>query len=438
LKSWFQKRGFAVPAGSFAAIFATSGKAEAAALVVKITSAVHSAARMAAAPNFQFWKIMASTKTKIGTATLLALLVLAPAGWLKYNQQPNPTPSANIPSPGNQQQQSRTLADDIAETGKIPRFGGGRIGVRNNAGLGPAKNIFERINDGDESVSQISNDQIQTFLARNRTNAESLLAAFKVSHDLEFLRQAATNFPNDPAVLFRVVAHNAFPEERREWLEQFKKADPTNAIPHYLAAQDLMKQGDVAGALQELKTGTEKPVFKDYLNQQMQTLEELYAQSGHSAAESKAIGMAAIEMPHVGEMARLSRSLADLSRQYQAAGDQASAEQVVQLGLALAQHVKQVQDHGNLLGEAVSLGIERNVLRSLDPSRQYAFLGGGVADRIAQSDAQDAAIRQDAQFFEKWIGTAAEPEIINYYDRLKLYGEKSALQWAKTHPGSPQ
>jgi RNA polymerase sigma factor (sigma-70 family) len=91
------------------------------------------------------------------------------------------------------------------------------------------KSFLQRLNDGDMSLSMLTRDEADGFIALNKTNAASLLAAYRVTHDPEYLRRAASNNPKDPAVLLRAVTHDAFPEARREWLDKFKTADPTNA-----------------------------------------------------------------------------------------------------------------------------------------------------------------------------------------------------------------
>src|SRR2546421_3350248 len=50
----------------------------------------------------------------------------------------------------------------------------------------PKRTVFQRIADNDTNVFKLSSEQVQQFLARNRTNADSLLTAFNITHDKEF------------------------------------------------------------------------------------------------------------------------------------------------------------------------------------------------------------------------------------------------------------
>ena len=52
-----------------------------------------------------------------------------------------------------------------------------------------------------------------------------------------------------------VLAHNAFPEARRQWLDAFKASSPDNSLANYLSAQDYFKNGQPEAAMKELQIG---------------------------------------------------------------------------------------------------------------------------------------------------------------------------------------
>ena len=63
--------------------------------------------------------------------------------------------------------------------------------------------------------------------------AASLLAAFRALEDTNYLDEAATNFTNDPQVQWTILARNAFPEDRRRWLDL---TAPTSSWPSLVRA----------------------------------------------------------------------------------------------------------------------------------------------------------------------------------------------------------
>ena len=90
----------------------------------------------------------------------------------------------------------------------------------------------------DAELAKLPREQLDAYIARCRTNVDSLIAAFQVSQDKEYLRIAATNFPNNPLVQLSVITHDVFPEQKREWMERLKQTEPDNALANYLSARE--------------------------------------------------------------------------------------------------------------------------------------------------------------------------------------------------------
>jgi hypothetical protein len=80
--------------------------------------------------------------------------------------------------------------------------------------------------------------------------------------------------------------------------------------------------------------------------------------------------------------------------------------------------------------------VEQELLRALDPNATYDFIQQPINDRLAQLDAQDKSIREACRFFDQWMRTATEGQLISFFDRLKLYGEPAAVTWARTQLGN--
>ena len=95
---------------------------------------------------------------------------------------------------------SAQLESAVAQSADVePAPGGGPALPRQPARALPAaeispvdNDVLRRIAVGDTNVFKLSAEQIRVFLARNRQNADSLLAAFNVTADPEFLRRLLT------------------------------------------------------------------------------------------------------------------------------------------------------------------------------------------------------------------------------------------------------
>lgn len=218
LTCWFQKRGVAVPTTAIVGALALEGIGSPALNAAGILLAGGAAAGSISSVS-SLALIMSSTQIKIGVAVLaLAIAVTTPLLLRDHPAPEKPASRPGTPPDAKKLDLSRKTAG-IRPANSVPA-----------QPPAPEKSFLQRLNDGDMSLSMLSRDEAEAFIALNKTNAASLLAAYRVTHDLEYLRQAAIKYPTDPAVLLRAITHDAFPEARREWINRFKNADPSNAL----------------------------------------------------------------------------------------------------------------------------------------------------------------------------------------------------------------
>ncbi len=298
----------------------------------------------------------------------------------------------------------------------------------------PAKTLIERIAAGDTNAYHLSPEQVQAFLARNQTNGEALLAAFNVSGDLEFLREAARRYPKDPFVLASVLGSDALPEHRRELLDQFKQVSPDNPLANYFAAREDLRNKQPGQALKEMAEASSKSGFGDFTIERAQGLEELYLSAGHSPAEAKALATIGVQEPSLPALRDIAAGLSALERQYAAAGDTASAELIARQGLALSANIANAGTR-SLATQLLADSVQRDFLTPLNPQGSYSFLQQPVSDRLMQLQQDRQSVLNGMQFYNNWLATANEAQLIPYFDRVRLYGEAAAMNWARTQTG---
>jgi hypothetical protein len=308
--------------------------------------------------------------------------------------------------------------------------------VASNASPAPATNWLQRLLSDDGEATRLPREVIDRWLASGRTNAEDLLAARQAGGGSEFLRMALTNFPNDPRVLFASTALDDGPEARRERLDRFKAAAPDNALADYLSAREHLKNGQPEQAMADLLAASGKSGFQDYTLDAIQNAEELFLQSGKTPAEAKALASSSVLLPHLAQFKGLAQEMANLQRQYVAAGDTVSAENLAALGLQLGQRLGTGEASHTLISQLVGIAVERIVLNPLNAEQNYDFLGGNVREHIEQLNARRAAVKQDTQLFDTWMRQATDADIVSYFDRFKIYGESSAMAWIRQRQGT--
>lgn len=290
------------------------------------------------------------------------------------------------------------------------------------------------LNDG---VRDLRVEQLAGYLAANHRNAESLLAAFQLTHDRSLLDEAITNFPNDPRVAFTAMYRAALyanqgdeDKIRRQWLDTLKQAAPDNALANYLSAANYFKTGQAELAVQEVMAGAAKPSYDDYVLDSMQSADEAYRAAGYSEADAKALSTSGALLPQMAELKRVGVSLVDLANTYQQAGDNASAQAALQMSLALGQRL----DDPNaltLIQNLVGIAIEKKALDAMPADAQIGNTGQTAQDQstalMQQRDAIKALVGPNR--LSTWLTTASDADVISYFDRMRAFGEQNALNW---------
>lgn len=280
---------------------------------------------------------------------------------------------------------------------------------------------------------RLPKEKVEEYLRKHDRNAASLLAAFHALLDTNYLREAATNFPNDPRVQWTILARDAFPEDRRKWLDNFKTSSPTNSLANYLSAHDYFQNHQTDAAMKEMASAVGKPQFADYSMDSILDEEDLYRSSGSSAAEIRAAGlmdMSDDSLHQLAEFKDLAHGLQDLQHQYANAGDTASVQALAQMGIDFATRFTSSSSVRFLINERIGNASQAIVLEALDQSTAYDFLGGETpAQRLADFKQQSASFRDLSQATESAFATASDDQKNAYWERIKIFGQPAAMRW---------
>jgi tetratricopeptide (TPR) repeat protein len=302
-------------------------------------------------------------------------------------------------------------------------------------------NVFARMLKEDGELPKLSRDQVESYLAENRRSAESLLAAFRLAGDRSLLQEAAEKYPNDPSVNYAgwIAARmkdDASPEERRQWLEAFKQSAPDNALANYLSAQDCFQSGRTDRAVEELMAAAAKSKFQDYSADCAQNLEEAYLSAGYSETEAKAAGAYSVWLPNLSDLKELGHSVGELAKLYRQAGDEASAQAALQMGVTLGQRLTEPAGQRPLIYDFSGLALERRILETLDPASPYDAAGHSVNDRLDELRQQVEANKALWKQADPVLQNMSDQELTRYFDRMKTFGETEALRWVMSRHGN--
>lgn len=361
-------------------------------------------------------KDMSKPPIRIWILTLAGLLILVPAVLQSRRGAPNPVAG----------QTPDSRRSDPRASGPVAPLRGGSIPERE------METSEEPVPDADRPVL-LPREKVEEYLARNHRDAASLLAAFHALTDTNYLHEAAARFPADPQVQWTVLARNAYPEDRRKWLDLFKTSSPENSLANYLSAADYFKTSQPNLAVQELLAASGKKTFKDYILEARLNEEELGRSTGSSSPEQPpSAGWAADLLPELSTLKGLARAIGDTRKQYLDTNDAVSANDLVQMQLLLAGRLSTGDGGKLIINQLVGQAIESLTLKQLEPNTTYDFLAGHTpTTRLEEVKARNKFLRETISELSTASANLNEAERASFADRVKVYGEVEAARWLR-------
>jgi len=280
--------------------------------------------------------------------------------------------------------------------------------------------------------------KVEEWLGLHHRAADSLLAAFHVLDDTNYLKEAATNFPDNPQVELTVLTRNVFPDDRRKWLDLYKASSPSNSLANYLSAQTYFQNGQSDAAVKDLVAATGKPDFENYTLESQLNTEELGLYCGESALKSVETAMASSAGDAaLATLKQLAAQMTDLQKQELNVGDNNSAENLAQMGMMLGDQLNSGANGNYLVNQLAGLAIQSMMLDQLNSNTGYDFLDGATpAQRLRDIKLQEFELNQLVKHFEAIKPDLTDAEKVSCYERTRIYGEVPALQWALQQRGN--
>ena len=365
---------------------------------------------------------------------LVAVVAMSALGWFVLRHSPQPistlpdSPTAAKASPPAAHTRATATATDPTPEVSEKR---------------EATNFIARLVKGESLPVKL--EQLANYLQANHRSAESLLAAYQATHERSLLDEAIAKYPHDPRVAytawFRTPADPNDPEAikaRRQALDVLKEAAPDNALANYLSARNYFVSGQTEQAIQELQAGAGKSNFNDYTQDSIQSMTEAYLAAGYSEAEAKLAALTGALLPHLAELKQDGVRLVELAKSYQQAGDNASAQTMLQMCQDLGQRLDDANSM-TLIQQLVGIALERMGLEAAAGMSSEADSTQALQDGLQAVLQRRENIRTLARAapIDEWVQTASPEDIIAYCDRERIFGEQKALQWVANRNSNP-
>jgi len=290
---------------------------------------------------------------------------------------------------------------------------------------------LQRLLSGDSARGKISRAVINAFLDERGRTALSLLVAWQESGNEELLREAAERHPNDLNVQLAMLSTELPDEERMQWIARFKASAPENALSNYYAAAEFLRTKDVASAIAELRAGTAKPHYEDYMMQQLAEREVLFRAAGLPETEARVQAMFGTTMPYLAVLNKVRQELPTEMAARFAAGDVQGAIELGSMGMTIASQMKTASSSHVILNDLVSIAIERSMIESLGADAADQMLGASAADRLADLAKRRDEIRDLTRTIDPSANDISPAQLTQYLQIMLDSGELHALQWLK-------
>lgn len=309
--------------------------------------------------------------------------------------------------------------------------------------LAPTNDSTREATETPTETEDLTREEINAYLAHKNRSADSLVAAYLLTFDTNFLKEAAEKYPTDPHVQFAVLRKDLFPEARWHWLEAYEESTPDNSLANYLTAYWHFKDGQPEQALTELTKADAKSRLDVYWLDEAQAVSEAYVSAGFSPADARLEGIArstTLAFP-LSAQQKFCRDISALAVQYQQDGDAAMANSLTEMELKLGERLTTGDAGKSLQNKIVGDTIQRLALSNLDPSTPVE--SGGTtetaAERLADLRAKAKSMYEvvKAVPLDELVAshTIGDDDVLAYFEHVRNDGEFPAMQWLREKLG---
>jgi hypothetical protein len=274
-------------------------------------------------------------------------------------------------------------------------------------------------------MEDFSADQIEPYLHREHRSAESLVAAAKLTRDVEYLREAVRRFPENPRGHF-ALAMSGTPDERMDAIQAFRNLEPDNSAGDYLLALELFRTGDRQGAIDVLLAADGKTRFMDYGSELAVAMEDALLGSGFTPLQACAFAYYHPKNDFQTILLRLGGEISDLQAELHESGKESEIAALAWSGLDMLRHAR-CSAPRSMINEATDSAVTKVLLKHLPPDMLTPD-NKTVAEIRAEADALTEEIFALADFASNTLDDLGEEDALRYYRSIQRLGEMEALR----------
>ncbi len=281
------------------------------------------------------------------------------------------------------------------------------------------------------SNRRLTKEEGERFLRDKGATPMNLLAVATATGDLEFVRRAASLFPDEPAVQLAVLGENLFPEARAEWIARFKASSPENPLPFLFAASSAAEQKDFANALSEASLAMEKPGLYLWSSEFIDASRQMYEWKGYSPLEADLLAGFSRPIDYLTNLNGLGAEFLKWRKQAVEEGNDLGAAEAVRVTYGLGRMFQSPEGSRTVITQLIGIALESRALNTLPPNVQPSFLDIPRAQREAEMQRLKEFIRGAQTDITALMATRDPAMLSSYFQRVRNEGEYQALLWLK-------
>lgn len=273
--------------------------------------------------------------------------------------------------------------------------------------------------------------EVERFLSKHHRDGPSLIAAFSMSDDPRYLKEAIEKAPELPEVALVALALGEGGPDG-DWIRRLRAADPDNSLVQFLSSYEALMRQDGAMAFEAMKIAQTLPEFDDYSGERMKLIEEAYLDAGYSQEKASAFAAKSTDptdalLPKYLEYAELvSSHLSNYRRSPE------EVDWMLQAALKLGTELMKEREGKSLFIQAGAALYQQALYEGILESAPFPSLAkppGTLAAEALDYKGQLVALRREFNS-AKWLQNQSDTAVVGFFRQKREQGERAALQSA--------